>query len=388
MRRARMKLLVFAHVPPPVHGQSQMVQYLVEGFRADPALGIEVFHVDARLSDSLEDVGSARGGKLSRLMGYVFQALKLRFQHGIQDLYYVPSPPKRNSLYRDWLVLLFLRPVFRRIHFHWHAVGLGTWMETTARPWERWLSHALMCGMHRSIVLSDFNRADAAKLRPLFTHVVGNGIPDPVPDYAKSLGPLRAARFRQRREQGGEVRVLFLALCSRDKGVFDALESVALANAAGAAGRHALRFRLVVAGTFPTPELEREFDERTRELGHQDRVERIGFVQGEAKLAALRAADLFLFPTYYSAEGQPLSLLEAMAHGLPLVTTRWRAIPGLLPAGYPGLVEPRVAEAAAQALVTMATRSDGSLERIEFERRFALTAHLKTLANALRSGVR
>ena len=65
-----MKLLVFAHVPPPHHGQSQMVQYLVEGFRNDPALGIEVIHVDARLSEDLADVGSARGGKLSRLLGY------------------------------------------------------------------------------------------------------------------------------------------------------------------------------------------------------------------------------------------------------------------------------------------------------------------------------
>ena len=64
-----MKLVVFAHVPPPHHGQSQMVQYLVEGFRRRPDLGIEVEHVDARLSDDLTDVGSARGGKLPRLLG-------------------------------------------------------------------------------------------------------------------------------------------------------------------------------------------------------------------------------------------------------------------------------------------------------------------------------
>ena len=65
-----MKLLVFAHVPPPLHGQSQMVQYLVEGLRADPSLGIEVIHVDARLSEGLEDVGTARGGKLPRLLRF------------------------------------------------------------------------------------------------------------------------------------------------------------------------------------------------------------------------------------------------------------------------------------------------------------------------------
>ena len=378
-----MKLLVFAHVPPPVHGQSQMVQYLVDGFRADPSLGIEVYHVDARLSDSLEDVGSARGGKLTRLVGYAFQALRLRWRHGIRDLYYVPSPPKRNSLYRDWIVLALLRPWFRRIHLHWHAVGLGEWLDTQARPWERLVSHRLLGGVAHSILLSEFNRTDAARLAPRSTSVVGNAVPDPCPDFATHLAPERQARLARRRDQGGEVRVLFLALCSRDKGVFDALEAIAIANAEGAAGSHPLRFRLAVAGTFPTPELEHAFDARVRELNLGSQVERLGFIKGEGKLAALRDADLFLFPTYYAAEGQPLNLIEAMAHGLPVVTTRWRAIPDLIPPAYPGLIPIQDPAAAAAALVSQSLNANGLAERATFEQRFTLPAHLRTLAEAL-----
>ena len=380
-----MKLLVFAHVPPPVHGQSQMVQYLVDGFRTDPSLGIEVSHVDARLSDSLEDVGSARGGKLTRLLAFVIQALRLRWRHGIHDLYYVPSPPKRNSLYRDWILLALLRPWFRRVHFHWHAVGLGEWLETQARPWERHLSHRLLGGISRSIVLSEFSRPDAERLAPKSVRVVSNGIPDPCPEFATQLASERQRRFSQRRDTGGEVRVLFLALCSRDKGVFDALEAVSIANVSGANGAHRLRFQLAVAGTFPNPELEREFKARIRELEMDGSVRCLGFVQGEAKRAALREADLFLFPTYYAAEGQPLNLMEAMAHGLPVVTTRWRAIPDLVPLGHPGLVPPRDPAAAAQALVSQALHADGLAERAEFERRFSLPAHLRALAEALRA---
>ncbi len=379
-----MKLLVFAHVPPPVHGQSQMVQYLVDGFRADPSLGIEVHHVDARLSDSLEDVGSARGGKLTRLIGYAFQALRLRWMHGIQDLYYVPSPPKRNSLYRDWIVLALLRPWFRRVHFHWHAVGLGEWLDTQARPWERWISHRLLGGVAQSIILSEFNRPDASRLSPRSISVVGNAVTDPCPDFSRRLAAERRRRFVQRRETGGEVRVLFLALCSRDKGVFDALEAIAIANANGATGVHRLRFRLAVAGTFPTTELEQEFDARVRELNLGSRVERVGFVTGEGKLAALRDADLFLFPTYYAAEGQPLNLIEAMAHGLPIVTTRWRAIPDLIPSGYPGLIPIQDPAAAAAALAAQSLNADGLAERAVFEQRFTLPAHLRTLAGAIR----
>ena len=57
-----MKLLVFAHTPPPHHGQSYMVQLMLQGFGGDarrrPAnagspRGIDCYHVNARFSRSL-----------------------------------------------------------------------------------------------------------------------------------------------------------------------------------------------------------------------------------------------------------------------------------------------------------------------------------------------
>ncbi|HTH49131.1 MAG TPA: glycosyltransferase [Candidatus Limnocylindria bacterium] len=380
-----MKLLVFAHVPPPLHGQSQMVQYLVEGLRADPSLGIEVIHVDARLSDGLEDVGTARGGKLPRLLRFCAQAIRLRLMHGVTTLYYVPTPPKRTPLYRDWIALALLRPWFRDVVFHWHAVGLGEWLATQARPWERWLSRRLLGGVSLCIVLAEAGRADAERLKPRRTVVVGNGVTDPCPDFATALGPERATRFARRQAEGGEVMVLFMALCTRDKGVFDAVEAIALANGLGAKEPKPLRFRLTVGGTFPTPALEQEFQQLVRDRGVTDSVEHVGFLQGEAKAAALRAADVFLFPTYYANEGQPLGVAEAMAFGLPVVTTRWRAIPEMLPAGSRGLVEPRQPAQAAAALVTMAQTADGKAHRAEFERKFTLTAHLRAIAQAIGS---
>jgi glycosyltransferase involved in cell wall biosynthesis len=380
-----MKLLVFAHVPPPLHGQSQMVQYLVEGLRADPSLGLEVIHVDARLSEGLEDVGTARSGKLPRLLRFCAQAIRARWQQGVTTLYYVPSPAKRAPLYRDWIAMTLLRPWFRHLVYHWHSVGMGEWLATQARPWERWLSHRLLGGVSLSIVLAEANRADAERLQPRRIAVVGNGVPDPCPDFATVLGPERVARFARRQAEGGEVRVLFMALCVRDKGVFDAVEAVALANRLGAEQAPPLKFRLTVGGTFPTPELEREFHQLVRDRGMAGCVEHVGFLNGAAKAAALRAADVFLFPTYYANEGQPLGVAEAMAHGLPVVTTRWRAIPEMLPAGSPGLVEPRQPAQAAAALVTVVQTADGRQHRAEFERKFTLGAYLRGTAQAVRS---
>ncbi len=175
-----------------------MVQYLVDGFRADPAHGIEVLHVDARLSDDLTDVGSARGGKLTKLLGYVRAAKRLGREHNVRTLYYVPSPPKRNSLYRDWIVLALLRPWFRNVIFHWHAVGLGQWLEDVANPVERAISRRLLGRPTLNLILSKFNRPDADTFRPQAVAIVPNGVPDPCPEFDLTLAEHRRRRLAER----------------------------------------------------------------------------------------------------------------------------------------------------------------------------------------------
>src|SRR3974390_1492332 len=91
-----MKLLVFAHVPPPHHGQSYMVRLMLDGFGGDkprqakggstPAasLGGECYHVNARVSKELEDIGDFRVSKLFLLFGYCFKAIWYRFRYGVK----------------------------------------------------------------------------------------------------------------------------------------------------------------------------------------------------------------------------------------------------------------------------------------------------------------
>jgi hypothetical protein len=65
---------------------------------------------------------------------------------------------------------------------------------------------------------------------------------------------------------------------------------------------------------------------------------------------------LVSFPTYYLGENQPVNLIEAMAHGLPIITTRWRSLPEMFPADYPGLVSIKSPERIAAAILNVMTR--------------------------------
>ena len=380
-----MKLLVFAHIPPPHHGQSQMVEYIVEGLRRRTELGIEIHHVDARLSGDLKDVGTARGGKITRLIHHCREALRHGRRHGIQSLYYVPSPPRRVPLYRDWMALALLRGAFPNLIYHWHSAGLGDWIETSATPPERVLSQRILGHPELSLVLAEVLRRDAVQLGSERIEVVNNAVLDPCPDFHKDVWNRRSNRMERLRSEGGTVEVLFLALCSEDKGLFDAVEAIRRANLQSRTSGSRLQFRLSVAGGFPDSTTEHRFRELISSAEHAGSVRHIGFLKGVEKQAAMLGSDVLLFPSYYAFETHPLSLVEAMAHGMEIVATRWRGIPEMLPNGLASLVEPKDPEALAKGLLQSVSSSQGFHLRERYEGRYTLDRFLERLAEALKT---
>ena len=91
-------------------------------------LGIECYHVNARFSRGLSDIGEFQGAKIFLILWFCLQAIWLRFRYGVDNFYYVPAPGKRIALYRDWLIMFICRPFFKNIILHWHAAGLAKWL--------------------------------------------------------------------------------------------------------------------------------------------------------------------------------------------------------------------------------------------------------------------
>jgi glycosyltransferase involved in cell wall biosynthesis len=111
----------------------------------------------------------------------------------------------------------------------------------------------------------------------------------------------------------------------------------------------------------------------------------VGFVSGDRKRRSFLDADVFCFPSYYYAESFGLVLVEAMAFGLPSVTTRWRTIPELFPDQYAGLVPIRSPDQIATALQRVAALDLAESLRQRYLERYTLAAHLAQLAATIRS---
>jgi len=357
-----MKLLVLAQTPPPVHGQSLMVQLLVEGL---PKCGIEVHHVQMRLSRSHADIGHWRPEKILVTLLATLSARRIARRERCTALYYVPSPAKRGAFYRDLVAMGICRNPRLALVLHWHAFGLGEWVTTRANPFERALGRRLLGGADLALVLAPELEADAAIFNPKRTVVVPNGLPDSGPPAIHTTGK--------------RCEILFLGLGSREKGLFDTVEAVAQLNSANPGG-----YRLTFAGSFPSAADELAFNSRASEL--RGAVRHVGFADEPRKRALFGEADLFCLPTRYPHEGQPLALIEAMANDLRIVTSRWRAIPRMLPPQFVWYAEPGNTASLATAVECAAgSPPPGGASRRHFLTHFTIERHLAAMTEALSS---
>jgi len=400
-----MKLLVFAHTPPPHHGQSFMVQVMLEGFGGDrrkrrnrkrpSSYGIECYHVNARVSKQLEDIGDPRMGKFGLMLGYCAQAIWCRFRYGVTNFYYVPAPGKASALYRDWLVLALCRPFFKHVILHWHASGMAKWLETVLQLRSRSITYLVAGQADLSIVLSNYGRADADKLYARKVAIVGNGLEDPCPHFRSEVLPLRKARLEARKRlvagnrpgsNAGDAsvcKVLYVSHCSRDKGLFEAVEGVLFANDVLRQRRSPILLHLTIAGEFLHPEEKAEFERIMADPAAASQISWVGFAAGEEKYRLYVESDVFCFPSHLESFG--LVLAEAMAFGLPMVATRCGALPEVLPPGYPGLVTVGAGREVGEALMEMMTAENFESLRGRYEQNFTLERHLDNLARALKS---
>jgi len=104
-------------------------------------------------------------------------------------------------------------------------------------------------------------------------------------------------------------------------------------------------FELRIAGSGP---LEGALRRTVDRLGLRDRVRFLGGVTGDAKWQVLHSADLFVLPSHHENFG--LSVLEAMAAGLPVVVSDRVELKDVVGGAGAGLVVPRTEEALAAAL--------------------------------------
>jgi glycosyltransferase involved in cell wall biosynthesis len=219
----------------------------------------------------------------------------------------------RASFWRKSLFMAIGLAAGCKLLFHLHGGGFAQFYEGCGRG-GRGLIRFFLSRADAVVVLSERWREWVLSVVP---GARVSCVPNPIPEPTAAAGDGRRA--------GGKV-VLFLGRLDRNKGIYDLLEVIS-----------ALRspipeVRLVCAGDGELDEVKR----RAAELGIEDSVTMTGWIGAEEKAQWLARADVFVLPSY--AEGLPMSVLEAMAAGMPVLASAVGGIPDVIADGVNGFL--------------------------------------------------
>ncbi|MFL5382943.1 MAG: glycosyltransferase family 4 protein [Longimicrobiaceae bacterium] len=383
------RLILVGPLPPPYYGQSVSFRMLV-----DEVARLGVPHTVVDLAHG--EVSGEKLGVVTPHRVLEYGSILRRFfaaAAGGRGTLYLTIAQSRAGFMRDWVMIRSARFFGHRVvvhlkggNYHNFYAAQPAWVRALVRSTLRRAERVLVLG-ERLRSMFDFDPAVAGRVR-----VVPNGLPDDREPAATGKAiPAPGS---------GPVRLLFLSNLVESKGWLDVLEAVRLLR--DRLGED--RVRCDFHGKFLTnpaddvrvssaEQAQGLFERFVAENGLERVVRYGGVASGEAKRRALEEAHLFLLPTRYSNEGQPVSIIEAMAHGNVVISTDYRAIPDLVDDGVTGVLVPYAAPAAIADAVEALVRDPGRYAQMSraaidrFRARFTRRGHLDTLLPHLLEGI-
>lgn len=265
---------------------------------------------------------------------------------------------ERGSVLRKALIARLAKRMGCKVILHMHGATFQTWyMALDAN------------GKHR--VKRFLNGADCILILGEYWR---SFIAEQVEDETKIHVLYNAVNVPERNPYDpGACQLLFLGEVGERKGVYDLLEAVKRIDA-----QLPEKTQLLLYGTNPDGDIQ----QRISNHGLDGRVKYCGWADRAKKEDVFSQTAVSVLPSYY--EGLPMTILEAMAHGIPCVSTNVAAIPEAVDDQSGLLVQPGDIPALADAILDLVR--DGEMRQAKSRRAhqrakdmFSTEAHKRSL---------
>ncbi|NOU10835.1 MAG: glycosyltransferase family 4 protein [Nitrospira sp.] len=219
----------------------------------------------------------------------------------------------RSSFLRKSMFIMLAVAARRPVIFHLHGAEFMQYYHEECGLLRKWFVRVILD--HCAVIIG-LSRSWQANLTAITNSRNVICIPNPV-SFQKRNG------LQPPRESS---TLLFLGRLEKRKGIYELLEAITK-----------------LSSSFPEIRLLAGGDGRIEhvaahagKLGIQDRIALLGWVEGSQREDLFARATLFVLPSYN--EGLPMGVLEAMAAGLPVVSTTVGGIPDAVEDGVEGLL--------------------------------------------------
>lgn len=295
------KLLIVGPMPKPITGVS-LANFIVYNFLSKLRL-FETDSIDTNYSILKEDIGKFN---FKKVYHYIKQYKELYKIKRSDKIYMTPGQTFFGVL-KYYPYFLTAKLFNKEIIIHIHGNHLHAEYEHLT-GWKKRIFYKILTMSDKGIVLSGSLKKNLTPFLPnnrIF--ILENFVEDFLFD-TKQI------------KNFDKLRIIYLSNLMQEKGIFDLLE--ALKNLK----EKNIDFEAQIAGGMDDSmkeKIEHFFDKLS------GNVKYLGPIYGNEKKALLEWGNIFVFPTYYAMEGQPISILEAMATGNVILTTPHAGIPDI-----------------------------------------------------------
>lgn len=328
---SRVAVLTIGPSPPPHNGMSAATELVARAIDGS----VEQFHLDTADRRGLANIGKfdVRNLWLAAVHAVRYLWILLRRR---PKIVYVPIAQAWLPFLRDCAFLIPAKLTRRKVIVHLHGGYFGVFFNRTSRLMRSIIRFSLEDTQCAIVLGKKVEHAFAGILPDDRIAIVPNGIPDPFEGIA--LGKNRDEK----------PTILFLSTLMASKGTLDLLRSLHMVAATNGATSS------IFAGEWFSKEDSRLAAQLVNTLPDHSKPEFVGAIGPTQKYQLLDKSAIFAFPTSYSFEGHPYVILEAMAAGLPIISTRWACIPEMVEDGVNGfLVEPGDTEHLAKRILML-----------------------------------
>ncbi|MGV4179366.1 glycosyltransferase family 4 protein [Citrobacter braakii] len=313
------KILVLGALPPPYTGQSISLDKLVETLKTDNDFVVNNINLAPKTNHT---TGSLNFSRIYETISVIIKyLLKLIFFK--PDVIYITKGSSKWGFIRDY-IFEKLRSIFcQKAKFVVHLKGgnYDKFYEQSSCELKKKIRHFLIKS-DKVIVLGPslikmYDFCPEVKNKIV---VVYNALPNQVVS-SKIV------------KDNKKLQILFLSNLILSKGYFDILRSIVLLKDYNIHFHFAGEFMLSPDDEYKNnsvANLREMFFSFIKNKDISDKITYHGVLVDADKYSCLEKMDIFILPTYYHVEGQPISIIEAMACSNAIISTDYRSIPDIV----------------------------------------------------------
>lgn len=331
-----MRLVMLGPFPPPIHGMSLANEMLYKGLTKNH----EVYRVNTKSGLILEDISKQGKFNLKKIYYAIWPIIKgvttILFGKRLDVIYITPG--QSGLGYIKYIPFMWAANVRSIPYFiHIHGGSFRDEYDKTSGIKRKLINYSLK-RLAGAIILGDSLKYMFQGLIPdEKIYICENGVEDDIFATEEEIEK-KVAQY----DADDTIRILYLSNLLKTKGILDLFEAIKLLN------NRNIKVHLDVAGSIE-PEIEDEVNRYLSELGESAKYH--GVVTGQKKKGLLLRNYIFCLPTYYPNEGQPISILEAMACGCTIVTTDQGGIRDIVNSTYGSFVDKKDPTGLAEAII-------------------------------------